>query len=170
MAVKDPREERKAVHAMVFADGFEQGTILRTGPDGLTRVIVWRSSGGAWVDPRGSLRSGARCAAALGGVSPRRAWIRAELGGGGGLTMKKKPKASVGDRYDVILTDGGDQKIEVARVVKEITRRHRVAAELTKLFDCPTPIVEGVTEDQAEKIKSRIQKAHGSVKITRARD
>jgi hypothetical protein len=24
--------------------------------------------------------------------------------------MKKKPKAAVGDRYDVILTDGGDQK------------------------------------------------------------
>ena len=67
--------------------------------------------------------------------------------------MKKKPKAAVGDRYDVILTDGGDQKIEVARIVKEITGRHRSAAELTELFDCPTPIVEGVTEDEAEKIK-----------------
>jgi ribosomal protein L7/L12 len=40
--------------------------------------------------------------------------------------MKKKPKAAVGDRYDAILTDGGDQKIEVARVVKTITGRHRV--------------------------------------------
>jgi ribosomal protein L7/L12 len=59
----------------------------------------------------------------------------------------------------VILTDGGDQKIEVARVVKEITRRHRVAAELTELFDCPTPIVEGITEDQAEQIKRMIEKA-----------
>jgi ribosomal protein L7/L12 len=73
--------------------------------------------------------------------------------------MKKKPKAAAGDRSDVILTDGGDQKIEVARVVKEITRRHRVAAELTELFDCPTPIVEGITEDQAEQIKRRIEKA-----------
>ena len=45
---------------------------------------------------------------------------------GEALTMKKKPKAAVGDRYDVILTDGGDQKIEVARVVKTITGRHRV--------------------------------------------
>jgi hypothetical protein len=26
--------------------------------------------------------------------------------------MKKKPKAAVGDGYDVILTDGGDEKIE----------------------------------------------------------
>jgi large subunit ribosomal protein L7/L12 len=84
--------------------------------------------------------------------------------------LKKKPKAAVGDRYDVILTDGGDQKIEVARVVKKITGRHRVAAELTELFDCPTRIMEGVTEDQAEKIKRRIEKAHGSVKITRAHD
>ena len=53
------------------------------------------------------------------------------------MTMKKKPEAGVGDRYDVILIDGGDQKIEVARVVKEITGRHRVAAELTELFDLP---------------------------------
>jgi ribosomal protein L7/L12 len=83
--------------------------------------------------------------------------------------MKKKPKAAVGDRHDVILTDGGDQKIEVARIVKEITGRHRSAAELTELFDCPTPIVEG-TEDEAEKIKRRIERAHGSAKITRARD
>jgi large subunit ribosomal protein L7/L12 len=85
------------------------------------------------------------------------------------MTMKKKPKAAVGDRYDVILTNGGDQKIEVARVVTEITGRHRVAAELTELFDCPTTIVERVTEDEAEQIKRKIEKAHGSVKITRAR-
>ena len=33
--------------------------------------------------------------------------------------MEKKPKAAVGDRYDVLLTDGGDEKIEVTRIVKE---------------------------------------------------
>jgi len=81
--------------------------------------------------------------------------------------MKKKPKAAVGDRYDVILTDGGDQKIEVARIVKKISGQHRVGAELTELFDCPTPIIECVTEDEAEQIKRGIEKAHGSVKITR---
>jgi large subunit ribosomal protein L7/L12 len=81
--------------------------------------------------------------------------------------VKNKPKAAVGDRYDVILTDGGDQKIEVARIVKEITGRHRVATELTELFDCPTLIMEGVTKDEAEQIQRSIEKAHGSVKITR---
>jgi hypothetical protein len=49
--------------------------------------------------------------------------------------VKKKPKAAVGDRYEVILTDGGDQKIEVARIVKEITGRHRVATELTMICE-----------------------------------
>jgi large subunit ribosomal protein L7/L12 len=83
--------------------------------------------------------------------------------------VKKKPKAAVWDLYDVILSDGGDQRIEVARIVKEITGRHRVGAELTELFDCPTPIMEGVTNDEAEQIKRRIEKAHGSVKITRTR-
>jgi len=82
--------------------------------------------------------------------------------------MKRKAKAAVGNRYDVILTDGGDQKIEVVRIVKEITGRHRVSAELTELFDCPTPIMEGVTKDEADQIKRKIEKAHGAVKITRA--
>jgi hypothetical protein len=58
------------------------------------------------------------------------------------MTKMKKPKAAVGVRYDVILTDGGDQKIEVATtVVQELTARHRVAAELTELFDCPSLIM-----------------------------
>src|SRR5262245_28340665 len=38
-----PWEEREVIAAMMFGDGFEQSTILRTGPDGLTRVIT-RSS------------------------------------------------------------------------------------------------------------------------------
>ena len=60
-----------------------------------------------------------------------------------------------------LLTDGGDQKTEVARIVTELSGRHRVSAELTELFDCPTTIVEGVTEDEAEQIKRKIEKTHG---------
>jgi hypothetical protein len=33
--------------------------------------------------------------------------------------------------------------------------RHRAATDLTELFDCPTPISEGVTEDQAKKVERR---------------
>jgi ribosomal protein L22 len=81
-----------------------------------------------------------------------------EAEGGGGRSLRRNP-------------DGRRRsKSEVARIVKEIAGRHRVSAELTELFDCPTPIVEGVTEDKAEQIKRRIEKAHGSVKITRTRD
>jgi hypothetical protein len=80
-----------------------------------------------------------------------------EAEGGGGRSLRRNP-------------DGRRRsKSEVARIVKEIAGRHRVSAELTELFDCPTPIVEGVTEDKAEQIKRRIEKAHGSVKITRTR-
>jgi hypothetical protein len=35
----------------MFGDGFEQFTILRTGPDGLTRVITRRS----WAEPESVL-------------------------------------------------------------------------------------------------------------------
>jgi ribosome-interacting GTPase 1 len=40
-----------------------------------------------------------------------------------GVTMKKKPKASVGDRYDVILTDGGDPEDDL-EVFRELTGLH----------------------------------------------
>jgi hypothetical protein len=37
----------------MLGDGFEMATITRTGPDGLTRVVTRRSSGGAQVGARG---------------------------------------------------------------------------------------------------------------------
>jgi hypothetical protein len=40
---------------VIFGDGFEQSTILRTGPDGLTRVIVrhsWSERESLLVDAR----------------------------------------------------------------------------------------------------------------------
>jgi hypothetical protein len=43
----------------------------------------------------------------------------------------------------------------------ELRGRYRISAELTELFDCPTTIVEGVTEDEAEQIKRKIEKTHG---------
>ena len=83
---------------------------------------------------------------------------------------KSKGKAAGGDRYDVMLTGGGDQRIAVGRIFNEISGMRRVGAELQQIFSRPIPIKEAVTKDEAAQIKRRIEDAGGSVKITRARD
>ena len=92
----------------------------------------------------------------------------------GGVTMKRKEKkskgkAAGGDRYDVMLTGGGGQKIAVARIFNEMSGMKRVGAELQEIFSRPTLIKEGVTKDEAAQIKRRIEDAGGSVKITPVR-
>ena len=82
---------------------------------------------------------------------------------------KSKGKAGGGDRYDVMLTGGGDRRLAVAKVFNEISGMRRVGAELQEIFSRPTPIKEGVTKDEAAQIKRRIEDAGGSVTITRAR-
>jgi ribosomal protein L7/L12 len=104
----------------------------------------------------------------------RGARLRTELGSSGGLTMErkgKKPKgkAAGGDRYDVMLTGGGDRRLAVAKIFNEISSMRRIGAELQEIFSRPTPIKEGVTKDEAAQIKRRIEDAGGSVKITPAR-
>jgi large subunit ribosomal protein L7/L12 len=82
---------------------------------------------------------------------------------------KSKGKAAGGDRYDVMLTGGGDRRLEVAKIFNEISGMRRVGAELQEIFNRPTSIKEGVTKDEATQIKRRIEDAGGSVRITRAR-
>jgi large subunit ribosomal protein L7/L12 len=82
---------------------------------------------------------------------------------------KSKGKAAGGDRYDVMLTGGGDRRLAVAKIFNEISSMRRIGAELQEIFSRPTPIKEGVTKDEAAQIKRRIEDAGGSVKITPAR-
>jgi hypothetical protein len=64
----------------MFGGGFEQSTILRTGPDGLTRRHHAGVMGGARVGARRGLCGGASRAAAMVGVLPRGAGIHSKLG------------------------------------------------------------------------------------------
>jgi hypothetical protein len=66
---------------MMFGDGFEQSRILRTGPDGLTRVITHSSWGARKSEPVEPYEARAVCARPLGRVRFRGARIPTELGG-----------------------------------------------------------------------------------------
>jgi large subunit ribosomal protein L7/L12 len=68
------------------------------------------------------------------------------------------------DSYDVILADGGANKINVIKVVREITALG--LKEAKDLVDgAPKPIKEGVSKDEAEDIKKKLTEAGATVEV-----
>ncbi|MBO2520112.1 MAG: 50S ribosomal protein L7/L12 [Limnochorda sp.] len=66
--------------------------------------------------------------------------------------------------FDVILEAAGDKKIQVIKVVREITGLG--LKEAKDLVDsAPKPVKEGVTKEQAEEIKSKLEEVGATVQI-----
>lgn len=66
--------------------------------------------------------------------------------------------------FDVVLTNAGQGKVGVIKVVKEITGLG--LKEAKDLVDAaPKPIKEGVSKDQAEEIKAKLVEAGAEVEI-----
>jgi large subunit ribosomal protein L7/L12 len=66
--------------------------------------------------------------------------------------------------FDVILEGFGDKKIQVIKVVRSLTSLGlKEAKELVE--SCPKPLKEGVSKEDAEKIKGEIEEAGGAVSI-----
>jgi large subunit ribosomal protein L7/L12 len=66
--------------------------------------------------------------------------------------------------FDVILTAAGDKKINVIKEVRAITALGlKEAKELVE--GAPQPIKEGVSKDEANEIKAKIEAAGGSVEV-----
>lgn len=74
------------------------------------------------------------------------------------------PAAAEKDDFTVMLTSGGDKKIQVIKVVRELTGLG--LKEAKDLVDgAPKPVKEGVPKDQAEEIKKKIEEAGGTVEL-----
>ncbi len=74
------------------------------------------------------------------------------------------PAAEEKTEFDVVLTAAGDQKLQVIKVVREITGLG--LKEAKDLVDgAPKPIKEGVGKDEAEKIKAQIEEVGGKVEL-----
>jgi len=68
------------------------------------------------------------------------------------------------DEFNVVLVSGGAQKIQVIKVVRELTGLG--LKEAKELVDgAPKNIKEGVTKDQAEEIKKKVEEAGGTVEL-----
>lgn len=68
------------------------------------------------------------------------------------------------DEFDVILTGSGDKKIQVIKVVRELTGLG--LKEAKELVDgAPNPVKEKVSKEEAEAVKAKIEEAGGSVEL-----
>ena len=66
--------------------------------------------------------------------------------------------------FDVILTGFGEKKIQVIKAVREITGLGlKEAKELVE--SAPKPLKEGISKDEAEQIKQKIEEAGGSAEV-----
>ena len=66
--------------------------------------------------------------------------------------------------FDVILAGAGDQKIKVIKEVRAITSLGLKEAKAL-VEDAPQPLKEGVTKEEAEEIKGKIEAVGGVIEI-----
>ena len=66
--------------------------------------------------------------------------------------------------FDVILAGFGDKKIQVIKVVRSLTGLGlKEAKDLVE--SCPKPLKEGLTKEEADKVKADIEEVGGAVTI-----
>jgi len=66
--------------------------------------------------------------------------------------------------FDVVLTSAGAEKIKVIKAVREITSLGLTEAK-TFVESAPKPVKEGVSKDEAESIKKKLEEAGAGVEI-----
>ena len=68
------------------------------------------------------------------------------------------------DSFDVVLTSVGEKKIQVIKVVREITSLGLKEAKAL-VDEAPKAVKEGATKDEAEEIQNKLQEAGGTVEL-----
>ncbi len=82
----------------------------------------------------------------------------------GGAVAAGAPAAVEKEEFDVILISSGDKKIQVIKEVRAITSLGlKEAKELVE--GAPKPLKEGVSKEEAAKLKEQIEAAGGQVDI-----
>ncbi len=81
---------------------------------------------------------------------------------GAGAALAEAPEEK--DEFDVILNAAGDKKIQVIKVVRELTSLG--LKEAKDLVDgAPKPVVEKASKEDAEKAKTKLEDAGASVEL-----
>jgi len=78
----------------------------------------------------------------------------------GGEAAAEEEKTS----FDVILTGAGDKKIQVIKVVRELTSLGLKEAK-DVVDGAPKAVLEGVNKDKAEEAKAKLEEAGAAVEV-----
>lgn len=85
-------------------------------------------------------------------------------GGGGAVAGDAPAQAEEKNEFDVVLTGPGEKKIQVIKVVREITGLG--LKEAKELVDnAPKPVKEGIAKDEAEELLKKIEEVGGVVEL-----
>jgi large subunit ribosomal protein L7/L12 len=79
-------------------------------------------------------------------------------GGEGGGDAEEK------DSFDVVLTAAGDKKIQVIKVIRELTGLGLKEAKAVA-DEAPKPVKEGAAKDEAEQMKAKLEEAGATVEL-----
>ena len=94
------------------------------------------------------------------GIEPAAAAVAVAAGGGAGGGEAAAAKTT----FDVILKSGGQAKLRVVKIVKEITGLG--LKEAKDLVDgAPKPVKEGVSKEEANTIKQQLEEAGAEVEV-----
>ena len=81
-------------------------------------------------------------------------------GGGGGAAAPAEEKTA----FDVVLTSAGDKKIQVIKVVREVTNLGlKEAKDLVE--GAPKPVKTGLTKEEADTVKKKLEEQGAKVEI-----
>ena len=95
------------------------------------------------------------------GVSAAAATVAAAPAAGGG---EAAPAAEEKDAFDVVLTAAGPNKINVIKVVREVTGLG--LKEAKDLVDgAPKAVKEGISKDESEELRKKLADAGASVEV-----
>jgi len=84
----------------------------------------------------------------------------AAMPGGGAAAPEVEEKTS----FDVILTSAGDKKIQVIKVVRELTSLG--LKEAKDLVDgAPKPVKTGISKEEADSVKAKLEEQGAAVEI-----
>jgi large subunit ribosomal protein L7/L12 len=98
------------------------------------------------------------------GVSAAPPVVMAGAGGGAAAAAAAPAAAPEKEDFDVVLTGAGDKKIQVIKVVRELTGLG--LKEAKDLVDgAPKPVKEAVSKADAEGMKKKLEEAGGTVEL-----
>jgi large subunit ribosomal protein L7/L12 len=94
------------------------------------------------------------------GIEPAAAAVVVAAGGEGGGAAAAEEKTA----FDVILKSGGASKLQVVKIVKELTGLG--LKEAKDLVDgAPKPVKEGIAKAEAEELAAKLKEAGAEVEI-----